>query len=148
MSPRFSSPPDPRDFNIKVWEIARQVPSGKVSTYGQIAAMIPAPAGVLPPSYAAQGARWVGGAMASCPDNVPWQRIINSQGEISQRPGPGPAHQRQLLEDEGIIFNEKGRVDLSRFGWEGPPAEWLQVRGLLPPPALGKKPKKPTQLTF
>ena len=146
MSPRFSSPPDPNYFKNVVWEIARQVPAGRVSTYGQIAVMIPPPAGMLPPDYAAWGARWVGGAMASCPDNVPWQRIINSQGAISQRPGPGPAHQRKLLEDEGVIFDEKGRVDLSRFGWEGPSVDWLQRQGLLAPPALGKK--KPKQMMF
>ncbi len=146
MSPRFSSPPDPKLFNHTVWEIACQVPAGRVSTYGQIAAMIPPPGGMLPPDYAAWGARWVGGAMASCPDNVPWQRIINSQGAISQRPGPGPARQRQMLEEEGVVFDEKGRVDLARFGWEGPDAEWIKAHGLLPAPTLGKK--KPKQLSF
>jgi methylated-DNA-protein-cysteine methyltransferase-like protein len=56
--------------------------------------------------------------MAACPADVPWQRVINSKGEISLR--PGAEHQRQLLEDEGVTFNDRGRVNLKVFGWEGP----------------------------
>jgi methylated-DNA-protein-cysteine methyltransferase-like protein len=55
--------------------------------------------------------------MAACPDDVPWQRVINSKGEISPR--PGAERQRQLLEEEGVAFNEKGRVDLKKVGWKG-----------------------------
>jgi methylated-DNA-protein-cysteine methyltransferase-like protein len=131
----FSSPPDPRIFDLTVWEIARQVPAGKVTTYGQIAAMIPPPGGNLK-NYEAFGSRWVGGAMANCPDDVPWQRVINSQGKISPRPGANL--QRQLLEAEGVKFNERGKVDFDRFGWNGPPVEWCQEHGLFAPPPLGK----------
>ena len=136
MTPGFSMPPDPAVFNATVWEIVRQIPEGQVSTYGQIAAMIPAPEGTAPPDYSAFGARWVGGAMARCPDNVPWQRVINSQGKISARRGSGPARQRELLEEEGVKFDERERVDLSLYGWNGPEPEWLQAHGLLPPPPL------------
>ena len=45
-------------------------------------------------TWRAGGARWVGGAMAACPDDVPWQRVINSKGEISERTG---ARARGLL---------------------------------------------------
>lgn len=138
---RFFSPPNPKVFNALVWEIARQIPVGKVSTYGQIAAMIPPPEGMLPPDYEAVGARWVGGAMAFCPDDVPWQRVINAQGKISLRKGIGYEEQRARLEAEGVVFDERQRVDLAQFGWDGPPGEWLQTRGLLPPPGLAK----PTQ---
>ena len=68
-------------------------------------------------AYLAFGARWVGGAMAACPEDVPWQRVINSKGEISLR--PGAEHQHQLLEEEGIAFNERSRIDLKIFGWQG-----------------------------
>ena len=115
MSP-FASPPDPIIFNNQVWEIVRQVPPGKVTTYGQIARMIPPPEGVEAKSYLSLGPRWVGGAMAKCPDDVPWQRVINSKGEISSRPGAD--EQRHLLEEEGVEFDERGRVDLNRFGWD------------------------------
>ena len=118
MCPRFASPPEPTEFDFQVWEMVQQVPPGKVTTYGQIAALLPPP-GVDPAAYRAFGARWVGGAMARCPDSVPWQRVVNAQGQISAR--PGAEKQRQLLEDEGVIFNERGRIDLKRFGWEGPP---------------------------
>ena len=115
MSP-FASPPDPIIFKNQVWEIVRQVPPGKVTTYGQIARMLPPPGDMPQRSYDAFGPRWVGGAMAACPEDVPWQRVINSKGEISQR--PGAQEQRRLLEEEGVEFNARGRVDLTRFGWK------------------------------
>ena len=82
MAARFTSPSNPAVFNALVWEIVRQIPAGKVSTYGQIAAMILPPQGMTQHDYGAFGARWVGGAMAACPEGIPWQRVINSQGKI------------------------------------------------------------------
>ena len=114
--PPFTSPPDPQMFNERVWQLVRQVPRGKVATYGQIALMIPTPAGVDFDAYRAQAPRWVGSAMAACPDDVPWQRVINSQGKISER--PGAKKQRQLLEEEGVVF-VKDRIDLKKYGWKG-----------------------------
>jgi len=113
---QFTSPPNPQEFNERVWQLVRQVPRGKVATYGQIALMLPTPMGVDFESYRAFGPRWVGGAMAVCPDDVPWQRVINSQGKISER--PGAEKQRQLLEAEGIEFL-KDKVDLKKYGWHG-----------------------------
>jgi len=115
--PGFSSPPNPQAFNQQVWEIARRIPRGKVATYGQIAKMIPPPLGVELEAYAAFAPRWVGGAMAACPDDVPWQRVINSQGKVSER--AGAQKQRQLLEAEGILFDAKDRVDLKKYAWSG-----------------------------
>jgi methylated-DNA-protein-cysteine methyltransferase-like protein len=132
----FSSAPNPKQFQATVWEIARQVPPGKVTTYGQIAAMIPPPGSLNLKEYEAFGPRWVGGAMASCPEDVPWQRVINSQGKISPR--PGAEKQRELLESEGVEFNEKDRVDFDTCGWKGPDAEWCKARGLYVPKPLGK----------
>jgi len=135
MSP-FTSPPDPKTFQSLVWDIARQTPPGKVTTYGQIAAMIPPPGALTLKDYEAFGARWVGGAMAACPGDVPWQRVVNAQGKISPR--PGAALQRQLLEEEGVRFDERGKIDFNVYGWEGPTPEWCRERGLLVPPPLGK----------
>jgi len=111
----FTSPPDPIIYNHQVWDVVRQIPPGKVATYGQIAKLIPTPEGVGEKAYLSLGPRWVGSAMAKCPEDVPWQRVINSKGEISIR--PGGEEQRHLLEDEGVEFNDRGRVDLVRFGW-------------------------------
>ena len=115
---RFTPPPDPTTFNRQVWEVVRQIPAGRVATYGQIARLIPPPPGVDPQDYPAFGPRWVGSAMAACPNDVPWQRVLNAKGEISPR--PGAEQQRRLLEAEGVAFDARGRVDLSRFGWQGP----------------------------
>jgi len=117
MSP-FTSPPDPNLFNQQVWSVVRQIPAGRVASYGQIARLLPLPEGVDLQGYLTMGPRWVGSAMARCPDDVPWQRVINAKGEISPR--PGAAEQRRLLEAEGVVFDERGRVDLARFGWQGP----------------------------
>ncbi len=130
----FTSSPNTQAFNARVWEIVRQIPPGRVTSYGQIAAMIPPPQGMDPKSYDAFAARWVGGAMAACPNDVPWQRVINSQGKLSLR--GGAEQQRQLLEEEGIVFNDRGRVDFKRFGWQGPTEDWLKMNGLYPPPGF------------
>lgn len=137
--PAFTSPPDPIIFNHQVWDLVRQVPRGKVTSYGQIARLLPPPEGMDPKAYQAFGPRWTGGAMAACPDDVPWQRIINSKGEISPR--PGAEKQRQLLEQEGVEFDERGRVDLKLYRWDGPDEQWRKAHGLPPPePRLDQPP--------
>lgn len=117
----MTDPPDPRTFNPRVWEAARQVPYGRVTTYGKIAEIVGPPEGVDPELYHAFGPRWVGTAMAACPDDVPWQRVVNAQGRISIRAGGGHLRQRALLEAEGVEFDEQDRIDLNRFGWGIPP---------------------------
>jgi methylated-DNA-protein-cysteine methyltransferase-like protein len=74
----------------------------------------------------------VGYAMAALPagSDVPWQRVINARGEVSARSGGGgTARQRERLEAEGVYFDARGRVDLARAGWDGPPAQWLARHG-------------------
>jgi methylated-DNA-protein-cysteine methyltransferase-like protein len=129
----FTSPPDPILFNHQVWEIVRLIPHGKVATYGQVAKLIPPPDGIETKAFLSLGPRWVGSAMARCPDDAPWQRVINSKGEISPR--PGAEEQRRLLEEEGVEFNERGQVDLKMCQWEGPDDTWRKVHGLPPAPA-------------
>jgi methylated-DNA-protein-cysteine methyltransferase-like protein len=119
---RYTSPPNQQAYYEQVWNLVRQIPRGTVASYGQIALMISPPIGVDFDSYKAFSPRWVGGAMAACPDDVPWQRVINSQGKISPRPG-GAEKQRQLLEQEGVEFDAKERVDLKKYGWKGPGTE-------------------------
>jgi methylated-DNA-protein-cysteine methyltransferase-like protein len=112
--------------------------------------MIPPPSGVDPWQYDRLGARWVGGAMHALPDgsDVPWQRVINSQGKISFPPGsPGAQEQRALLEAEGVVFDEQDRVDFNTVGWEGPDLAWLNEHSLLSPKSLRRqqRPDVPTQ---
>ena len=113
---RYTTPPNQQAYYEQVWTLVRQIPKGKVASYGQIALMLPPPNGVEFEAYEAFGPRWVGGAMANCPDDVPWQRVINSQGRISER--AGAERQRLLLEEEGIVF-VKDKVDWKKFGWRG-----------------------------
>lgn len=117
---RYTSPPNQRAFYEQVWDLVRQVPRGKVVTYGQIAQMLPSPIEVELQDYQTMGARWVGDAMRDCPDDVPWHRVINAQGKISAR--PGAQRQQQLLEEEGILF-VKDKVDLKLYQWGGPGQE-------------------------
>lgn len=95
-----------------IYDLVRQIPRGKVATYGQISHYV---GGSTP--------RIVGYAMAGVkpgPD-IPWQRVINARGEISpHRGGEGSGRQREILEDEGIEFDLKDRIDLKEFGWRGP----------------------------
>ncbi len=114
---QYKPPPNQPAYYEQVWTLVRQVPHGKVVTYGQIAQMIPLPAGMDPQEYKAFGPRWVGDAMAACPTDVPWQRVINAQGKISER--SGSQTQRHRLEQEGIVFvNDK--VNLKLYQWQGP----------------------------
>ena len=115
---RFASPPDRHGFHESVWNVVRRIPTGRVSTYGWIAALADPPAGMDAVAYQAFGARWVGGAMAHCPDDVPWWRVINAQGKVSTR--EGGHRQRPRLEAEGVVFDDRGRADLARYGWGGP----------------------------
>ena len=96
-------------LNELIYAVVRQVPAGRVTTYGTVAKLV-----------AGCTARIVGYAMAATPkgSNVPWQRVINSQGKISPHgAGYGSMIQRKLLEEEGIVFDVNGKIDLDRFGW-------------------------------
>ena len=54
---RFTSPPNQDAYYAQVWDLVRQIPYGKVTTYGQIAKMLPPPQGVEIEAYAAFGPR-------------------------------------------------------------------------------------------
>ena len=141
-------------YDRTVWKIVWQIPPGRVSTYGQIASMIPVPPGMDPASYLAISPRWVGYAMnaVSFADNptVPWHRVINSKGGISLEAGSRPATiQRQRLEAEGIAFDSKDFVDFDVVGWEGPPESWLRERDLHAPHSMKSPPSDdPQQLSL
>ncbi len=100
----------PSDLYARIYRVVKRIPSGRVATYGQVAQL----AGL------GGHARQVGYALhASDPSlAVPWQRVINARGEISARSAPGIERvQRRLLEREGVRFDARGRVDLTRWQW-------------------------------
>ena len=91
----------------RIYEVASRIPEGRVATYGQIAHLAGIP----------KGARQVGYAMAALGrgrprPGVPWHRVVNAKGESSIG-----AEQIARLEAEGVVFNEKGRIDLKAYGW-------------------------------
>ncbi len=94
----------------RIYAVIKRVPPGRVATYGQVASL----AGI--PGHARQ----VGYALNALPEGsrVPWHRVINAKGEVSPRSEPGiDSEQRPLLEAEGVLFDQNGRVSLARFQW-------------------------------
>lgn len=107
-------------FHARVYAVVREVPRGRVATYGQIAALLGSPS----------VARHVGFALAAVGNAdapVPWHRIVNAQGRISPH-GEGSAEQRERLRAEGIRFDATGRIDLARYQWPGPLAPTRRKR--------------------
>ncbi len=102
-------------FFAAVRRMVQRIPAGQVASYSQVAEAV---------AGSRRYARAVGFALAGLTRqqaaDVPWWRVINSQGCISRRSPRGAARQRALLEGEGIRFDERGRVDFADFGWDGP----------------------------
>lgn len=99
-----------QDSQQQILTIIKLIPAGRVATYGQIAKLAGLP----------KNARQVGSILKNVSDpDVPWFRVVNSKGEISER-GNGESQlvQRDVLDDEGVQFTRTGAVDLSRFLWE------------------------------
>ena len=96
------------EYRERVYSLVRKIPVGKIMTYGQLAI-------ILGEGYTA---RTVGYVMHGADDGVPWHRVINSQGKCSTGRLTIPLNlQQELLEAEGVIFNDKGKCDLTRFQW-------------------------------
>ena len=100
---------DETGYREKVYEIVCKIPPARVMTYGQIAE-------ILGEGYTA---RTVGFVMhAASAENIPWQRVINSQGKCSTGKLLLPHNiQQTILESEGVAFNENGKCDLEKYRW-------------------------------
>jgi len=99
------------DFVERVYAVVRQIPPGRVTTYGRIARAI----------GAARSARMVGWALHRCPPDVSdvAHRVVNRNGELTGGWAWGhPAIMRALLEDEGVTFVDEYQVDLARHLWD------------------------------
>lgn len=104
---------EPRLYDL-IYNVIRQIPAGKVASYGQISRIV-----------GRCSAQMIGFALAALgkqphASDVPWQRVVNVKGHISPHGyGFGTNMQRVLLEEEGILFNLEGEIDFDKFGWEG-----------------------------
>lgn len=99
----------PKSFYQRVIAIIKNIPEGKVATYGQIATYAGNPRAARQVSYILHS--------SSEKEDLPWHRVINSKGSISLKPGHGYELQKQMLKKEGITFNENDCIDLKRFLW-------------------------------
>jgi methylated-DNA-protein-cysteine methyltransferase-like protein len=99
--------------------VVRAIPEGRVMTYGQIAA-------VLGSRISPRAVGWI---LHGCPDDVPWQRVVNASGGCStdRLPDIPDGLQRSLLEREGVEFSDRGTLDLEVYRWwpDAPPPDGL-----------------------
>ena len=97
-------------FTKNVIEIIKQIPTGKVATYGMIARL----------AGSHKASRQVAFTLhsSSYKHNLPWHRVINRSGMISLKKGSGYEEQKALLESEGVVFDEQDRIDLKVYLWE------------------------------
>lgn len=97
-------------FFDKVYNVVKDIPRGKVATYGQIAKILGAP----------RYSRFVGFALHSNPNpkEIPCHRVVNRFGQLSKSFAfGGESSQRKLLEQEGIVFNADGTIDMKKYQW-------------------------------
>ena len=94
-------------MNNDVYEIVRQIPYGRIISYGQIARLIGRP----------KSARAVGRAMRNCPNDLPWHRVVRSDGSIAG--GEFSELRRVLLQEEHIPFLNNGNIDMKKCFWGG-----------------------------
>ena len=111
----YLPPPNKQLYFEQVWLLVREIPYGRVATYGQISQKLPRPNGISEEEYELSASRWVGLAMSASPNDVPWHRVVNAQGKISH---PAAGVQKKMLEEEGVFFI-KEKVNLSEFQWRG-----------------------------
>ena len=101
-----------RNLRERVYELMAELPEGKVTTYGDLAAMAGSP----------RAARIVGGIAHSGPDDLPWHRLVNAQGGLAVGYPGGQDIQRQLLAQDGVECDEDWRV--KEFGERRWRPEW------------------------
>ncbi len=108
----MSLPRKPAPINLareRIYSVIDCIPRGRVSTYGTIANEAGLP----------RGARQVAAALRNLSPgrDLPWFRVVNASGRISERPGGSGLAQRKILEKEGVPFGPSNRIDLKRLGW-------------------------------
>jgi methylated-DNA-protein-cysteine methyltransferase-like protein len=116
------------NFYEQVYAVVRRVPPGQVTSYGRVASMLGAP----------NAARAVGYALRALKDkeddpvyrDIPWQRVVNSQGRISiVNPEYSGSQQADMLMAEGVVVSEELSIDLDVYLWSG--LHWVEVDDIL-----------------
>lgn len=95
----------------RIYDVVKQIPKGKVATYGYVALLAGNP----------RWSRVVGYALHNnpAPGVIPCHRVVNREGKVAEGFVFGGGNvQRELLENEGVIFRQDGTVDLEQFGWQ------------------------------
>ena len=95
----------------KIYDVVCKIPRGKVATYGTVARMAGNP----------RWARVVGYALHNnpAPGIIPCHRVVNREGRVADSFAFGGGDiQHQMLEQEGIVFEADGHIDLDKFGWK------------------------------
>ena len=98
------------EFTKRIYEVVRQIPRGRVASYGQVVALAGNP----------RGARGVGFALHRNPQPgvIPCHRVVFKDGSVCTGFAfGGPQVQRRMLEEEGVVFLPDGRVDMARCRW-------------------------------
>lgn len=96
----------------RIYEVVKIIPKGKVASYGTVAMLAGNP----------RWSRVVGYALHVNPDpeTIPCYRVVTKNGELSKAFAFGGINrQRELLEADGVEFDDDGRVVMDRFGWKG-----------------------------
>lgn len=99
-------------FFERVYEVVRQIPAGRVASYGQVARLVGAP----------RKARFVGFALHASPgmeDGVPCHRVVFKDGSLAAGFAfGGPGIQKEMLLDEGVSFRDEAHVDMQDCSWK------------------------------
>lgn len=114
------------NFYDQVYAVVRQIPEGKVTSYGRIANMLGRPRAARAVGYALNALRHQEN------DDVPWQRVVNATGRITivHREISGNL-QAEKLRSEGVVVDDQWRlVDFPAVLWVG--LEWHEVQSILP----------------
>jgi methylated-DNA-protein-cysteine methyltransferase-like protein len=116
------------NFYEQVYAVVRLIPIGQITSYGRIAAMLGSPNAARAVGYALRALKDTGDEPEYA--DIPWQRVVNSQGRISIQNREFDAQlQAQLLRSEGVEVSEDLRINLDRFLWPG--LHWLEVDDLI-----------------
>ncbi len=124
---------------VRMHSVIRSIPRGSVATYGQVAELAGLPG----------GARVAAASLKAGAEELPWQRVVGkasgTRGRIRIHDPVGAAVQRQLLEEESVVVDERGWIKLEVYGWlpSGPGARVGSSRAASPrpPPRSGSRPR-------